>query len=222
MLFGILLILFSIFIISFDIYKNTKKEIQEVELVEDFFQEEPDVLEEPIEEEEVSTQENKVETFMFTGDKKEKALKLGNSLNLDKVYYEMLPTDKFSMYEKVSKDNEIVAYVGDGVNDAPVLKRATIGISMGALGSDAAISVSDIVIMNDNLKSIEEGIKISKYTNFIIKENLIGALSVKILILISSIFGYASMWLAVLADTGLTVLCILNTLRIIVKFKKEK
>ena len=166
--------------------------------------------------------ENKVETFMFTGDKKEKALKLGNSLNLDKVYYEMLPTDKFSMYEKVSKDNEIVAYVGDGVNDAPVLKRATIGISMGALGSDAAISVSDIVIMNDNLKSIEEGIKISKYTNFIIKENLIGALSVKILILISSIFGYASMWLAVLADTGLTVLCILNTLRIIVKFKKEK
>ena len=159
---------------------------------------------------------------MFTGDKKEKALKLGNSLNLDKVYYEMLPTDKFSMYEKVSKDNEIVAYVGDGVNDAPVLKRATIGISMGALGSDAAISVSDIVIMNDNLKSIEEGIKISKYTNFIIKENLIGALSVKILILISSIFGYASMWFAVLADTGLTVLCILNTLRIIVKFKKEK
>ena len=163
---------------------------------------------------------NNIKTFMFTGDKKEKALKLGEKLKLDKVYYEMLPTDKFSMYENISQVGDIIAYVGDGVNDAPVLKRATIGISMGALGTDAAISVSDIVIMNDNLKSIEDGIKISKYTNFIIKENLIGALSVKVLILILSIFGYASMWLAVLADTGLTVLCILNTLRIIVKFKK--
>ena len=164
---------------------------------------------------------NEIETLMFTGDKKEKALQLKKSLNLDKVYYEMLPTDKFNMYEKVSKENEIIAYVGDGINDAPVLKRASIGISMGSLGSDSAISVSDIVIMNDNLESIIDGINISKYTNFIIKENLIGALLVKVLILILSIFGYASMWLAVLADTGLTVLCILNTLRIIVKFKKK-
>lgn len=165
--------------------------------------------------------ENNIETLMFTGDKKEKALKLKEELKIDKVYYEMLPTDKFNMYEKVCSD-DIVAYVGDGVNDAPVINRATIGISMGALGTDAAISVSDIVIMNDNLESIEEGIKISKYTNYIIKENLIGALSVKVLILILSIFGYASMWLAVLADTGLTVLCILNTLRIITKFKNKK
>ena len=129
----------------------------------------------------------------------------------------MLPTDKYAMYEKQEKEKDIIAYLGDGVNDAPVLKRASIGISMGTIGSDSAISVSDIVIMNDNLDSILTSIKISKTTNQLIKENLIFALGVKIIILILSLFGLTNMWIAVLADTGVTVLTILNTLRIKIK-----
>ena len=129
----------------------------------------------------------------------------------------MLPTDKYAMYEKQEKEKDIIAYLGDVVNDAPVLKRASIGISMGTIGSDSAISVSDIVIMNDNLDSILTSIKISKTTNQLIKENLIFALGVKIIILILSLFGLTNMWIAVLADTGVTVLTILNTLRIKIK-----
>lgn len=158
-----------------------------------------------------------IKTYLFTGDKKDKALELAKKLDIDEVYYEMLPTDKYAMYEKQEKEKDIIAYLGDGVNDAPVLKRASIGISMGTIGSDSAISVSDIVIMNDNLDSILTSIKISKTTNQLIKENLIFALGVKIIILILSLFGLTNMWIAVLADTGVTVLTILNTLRIKIK-----
>ncbi len=159
----------------------------------------------------------KIKTYLFTGDKKDKALELAKKLDIDEVYYEMLPTDKYAMYEKQEEAKDIIAYLGDGVNDAPVLKRASIGISMGTIGSDSAIAVSDIVIMNDNLDSILTSIKISKMTNQLIKENLIFALGVKIIILILSLFGLTNMWLAVLADTGVTVLTILNTLRIKIK-----
>ena len=158
-----------------------------------------------------------IKTYLFTGDKKDKALELAKKLDIDEVYYEMLPTDKYAMYEQQEKEKDIIAYLGDGVNDAPVLKRASIGISMGTIGSDSAISVSDIVIMNDNLDSILTSIKISKTTNQLIKENLIFALGVKIIILILSLFGLTNMWIAVLADTGVTVLTILNTLRIKIK-----
>ena len=158
-----------------------------------------------------------IKTYLFTGDKKDKALELAKKLDIDEVYYEMLPTDKYAMYEKQEKEKDIIAYLGDGVNDAPVLKRASIGISMGTIGSDSAILVSDIVIMNDNLDSILTSIKISKMTNRLIKENLIFALGVKIIILILSLFGLTNMWIAVLADTGVTVLTILNTLRIKIK-----
>ena len=161
----------------------------------------------------------KIETMMFTGDKKEIAMIISKKLGIDKYYAEMLPTDKYNMYEKIEKDLDVVAFVGDGINDSPVLKRASIGISMGGIGSDAAILASDVVIMNDDLKKIPLGIKISKYTNFIIKENLIFALSVKILILLFSIFGLSTMWFAVFADTGVTVITILNSLRVMLKFK---
>lgn len=159
-----------------------------------------------------------IKTHMFTGDKKDIALAIGQTLGIDDIQYEMLPTDKYSTYEKLKSEDKLVAYVGDGINDAPVLKRSDIGISMGSIGSESALEASDIVIMNDDLKKIIKAIDISKYTNYIIKQNLILAISVKVIILILSIFGLATMWAAVFADTGLTLITIINTLRIMKKF----
>lgn len=155
----------------------------------------------------------KIKTYMFTGDKKDIALKIGKILKIDEIKYEMLPTDKFNEYELISK-NGITAFVGDGINDAPVLKRSDIGISMGSIGTDSAIEASDVVLMSDELERIPEAINISKYTKHIIKQNLIFAFAIKIIILLLSIFGLANMWMAVFADTGVTLLTILNTLRI--------
>ena len=164
--------------------------------------------------------DNNIATYMFTGDKKDVALEIASRLNIDNVNYEMLPTDKYKYYEKISK-GDITIFVGDGINDSPVLKRADIGISMGNLGSDIAIDASDIVIMNDDLNKIPKAIDISKYVNKIIKQNLVFAISIKIIVLILSTLGLVNMWLAVFADTGLTLLTILNTLRILKKFKKS-
>ena len=160
-----------------------------------------------------------IKTYMFTGDRKENALVIGHTLGIDEIKYEMLPQDKFSNYESVSKDNKITIFVGDGINDAPVLKRADIGISMGGVGSDIAIEASDIVLMSDEVDRIPLAIDISKYTKCIIKENLIFALSVKVIILLLSVLGLANMWLAVFGDTGVTLLTILNTLRIMKKYR---
>lgn len=165
-----------------------------------------------------SLQKNDIKTYMFTGDKKDVALEIGGMLGIDEIKYEMLPTDKFKAYESVEKSG-LTIFVGDGINDAPVLKRSSVGISMGSVGSDQAIEASDIVILNDDLEKIPLGISISKYTKHIIKENLIFAIGVKAVILVLSVLGLASMWLAVFADTGVTLLTILNTLRIIKKFK---
>ncbi len=161
--------------------------------------------------------EQGIKTYMFTGDKKDIALDIGKKLGIDDIKYEMLPTDKFECFEQISKDNEIAIFVGDGINDAPVLKRADIGISMGGVGTDSAIEASDIVLISDDLEKILQAINLSKYTKYIIRENLIFAIAVKIVILLFSIFGLANMWLAVFADTGVTLLTILNTLRIIKK-----
>ena len=160
-----------------------------------------------------------IKTYMFTGDKKNVADEIGKKVGIDYVCSEMLPTDKYNKYENMSKDGDFVAFVGDGINDAPVLKRATIGISMGSIGSNQAIEASDIVIMNDDLSKIPLAINISKYTNYIIKQDLIFAISVKLIILLLSIFGLTTMWFAVFADTGVTVINILNTLRIMRKYK---
>lgn len=162
-----------------------------------------------------------IKTYMFTGDKKEHALKIGEKLGIDEIYYEMLPHEKFTKYEEVKKTEKTLVFVGDGVNDAPTLKRANIGISMGGVGTDSAIEASDIVLMSDDLMKIPLAIGISKYTKYIINENLIFAMGIKILILLLSIFGYANMWFAVFADTGVTLLTILNTLRILRKYRKR-
>ena len=162
-----------------------------------------------------------VKTYMFTGDKKDIAVLTGEKLGIDEIRYEMLPTDKFNEFDSVNKSG-ITAFVGDGINDAPVLKRADIGVSMGGIGSESAIEASDIVLMNDDLDKIPLGIRISQYTKKIIKEDLIFAISVKVIILLLSVFGLANMWFAVFADTGVTLLAILNTLRITNKFRIEK
>ncbi len=156
-----------------------------------------------------------IKTYMFTGDKKDISLEIANEIGIDEVKYEMLPSDKFEFYDEVKNGSGITIFVGDGINDAPVLKRADIGISMGMLGSDSAIEASDIVLISDDIGKIPYAIKKSKFTRHIITENLIFALLVKIIILILSLFGLTNMWFAVFADTGVTLLTILNTLRII-------
>ena len=157
-----------------------------------------------------------VETVMYTGDNLEVAKQVAKEIEIKTVKAEMLPTDKYKEVEKVLNDkNGIVAFVGDGINDSPVLALADVGISMGGIGASSAIEASDIVIMTDDLRKIIEGIEISKYTNKIIKQNLIFAFGVKVLVLILSVIGLSNMALAVFADVGVTLITILNTLRIL-------
>lgn len=158
-------------------------------------------------------------SYMFTGDKNSVARVVAKKLGIDHVQAEMLPTDKFQAYEKVAAKNGMTIFVGDGINDAPVLKRADIGIAMGGVGSESAIEAADIVIMNDDLLKIPQVMEISHYTKQIIYQNLIFAIGVKIIILALSVFGLANMWWAVFADTGVTLLAILNTLRIMYRFR---
>lgn len=158
-----------------------------------------------------------IETYMFTGDSKENAFSISEKLNIDKVYYELLPTEKYEKLEELLNDKDVVAFIGDGINDAPSLKRADIGISMGSIGSSSAIEASDIVIMDDDISKINKAISISNKVKRIIKENLVFSIGVKILILVLSAIGIANMWQAVFADVGVTIISILNTLRIMKK-----
>ena len=159
-----------------------------------------------------------IKTKMFTGDKKEIAEKIAKQVGIQAVKAEMLPQDKYNELDKIieqREENKKVAFVGDGINDSPVLARADIGISMGGIGSSSAIEASDVVIMTDELNKIVDGIEISKKTNKIIIQNLIFAIVVKILTLLLSLFGIADMWQAVFADVGTTLITIFNTLRIL-------
>lgn len=157
-------------------------------------------------------------TKMFTGDSKDVAKQIAEKVGISKIEHEMLPQDKYSKLEEeleANKTGKKIAFVGDGINDSPVLARADIGISMGGIGSSSAIEASDVVIMTDELSKILEGISISKKTARIIKQNLIFAIGVKILVLILSILGMATMWQAVFADVGTTLITIVNTIRIL-------
>lgn len=156
--------------------------------------------------------------YMFTGDNKDIALDIAKKVGIENTKYELLPEEKYKLLEEeISSNNGITAFVGDGINDAPSLARANVGISMGSIGSASAIEASDVVIMTDELDKIVDGIKISKHTSKIIKQNLIFAIGVKVIVLILSSLGIASMWQAVFADTGVTLLTILNTTRILKK-----
>lgn len=159
-----------------------------------------------------------VNTKMFTGDKKEIAEKIAEEVGIKVVKSEMLPQDKYNELDTIiskREEHQKVAFVGDGINDSPVLARADIGISMGGIGSSSAIEASDVVIMTDELSKIVDAIDISKKTNKIIKQNLIFSIGVKILTLVLSLFGVADMWQAVFADVGVTLITIFNTLRIL-------
>lgn len=158
------------------------------------------------------------QTVMLTGDSKSIAQKVANELGLDKVYSELLPADKVEKVEQLFKEKSNkgkLVFVGDGINDAPVLARADIGIAMGALGSDAAIEAADIVIMTDEPSKIATAMKVSKKTLSIAKQNIVFALGVKFLVLILGALGLASMWAAVFADVGVSVIAILNAIRIL-------
>ena len=155
-------------------------------------------------------------TVMLTGDKKEIAEKVAKQIEIDEVYTDLLPNQKVEKVEELMKqktEKGKLAFVGDGINDAPVLAISDIGIAMGGLGSDAAIEAADIVIMNDKPSKILEAIKISNKTMRIVKQNIIFAISVKILVLILGACGIATMWEAVFADVGVSFIAILNSLR---------
>ncbi len=159
-----------------------------------------------------------IKTNMFTGDNKQIAEKTGKEIGIQNIKSEMLPQDKYNAFEEIinKKDEKTkVAFVGDGINDSPVLARADVGISMGGVGSESAIEASDVVIMTDNVSKILDAIKISKKTCGIIRQNLVFAITVKVLILFLSTIGLSGMWQAVFADVGVTILTIFNTLRIL-------
>lgn len=162
-------------------------------------------------------------SIMLTGDNLTQASSVAKLVGIDKVFAELLPEDKLTILEQLKQENpdKYFIYVGDGVNDTPVLTASDIGISMGALGSDAAIETSDIVIMNDNLKKLYTARQIAKLTNKKIWQNIIFALAVKILVLILSSIGYATMWMAVFSDVGVALLAILNSV-LILRYKVDK
>ena len=155
-------------------------------------------------------------TIMLTGDLEKVSKKVGKDLGLDEVYTNLLPQDKVSKFEEIienKKSKGNVVFVGDGINDAPVLARADVGIAMGAMGSDAAIEAADVVIMTDEPSKIVTAIKSSKKTMKIAMQNISLAFGIKAIVLILSAFGIADMWMAVFADTGVTILAVLNSFR---------
>ncbi|WDV45635.1 heavy metal translocating P-type ATPase [Clostridiaceae bacterium M8S5] len=157
---------------------------------------------------------------MLTGDNKYTADKVASMLNIQDVHSNLLPQDKVSIFENIldkNTNNKSVGFVGDGINDAPVLARADIGFSMGGLGSDAAIEASDVVLMTDELSKIPRAITIARKTRAIIWQNIIFALGIKLIVMILGVIGLANMWEAVFADVGVTILAILNSLRILNK-----
>ena len=155
-------------------------------------------------------------TVMLTGDTKVVADQVAKELGIDEVYSELLPADKVSIVEQLLEKKgkkEKLAFVGDGINDAPVLSRADIGIAMGALGSDAAIESADIVLMDDDPLKISKAIKISRKCLRIVYQNISFAIGIKLICLVLGALGIANMWLAIFADVGVMVIAVLNAIR---------
>ena len=160
-------------------------------------------------------------TVMLTGDREEVAARVAQQLQIDEYHAELLPTDKVTQISNLkpqtfnlkSQTSNLFAFVGDGINDAPVLARADVGIAMGGLGSDAAIEAADVVLMDDQPSKIATAIRIARRTIGIARQNIWFAIGVKVAVLILAFFGIATMWLAVFADVGVTVLAVLNAMR---------
>jgi len=151
-------------------------------------------------------------TVMLTGDQESVAAAVAKTLSVDEYHAQLLPADKVSEVEKLLAQGTL-AFVGDGINDAPVLTRADVGIAMGALGSDAAIEAADVVLMDDKPSKIAAAIRIARRTIRIAKENIGFAIGIKVLVLVLAALGLATMWMAVFADVGVTVLAVLNAMR---------
>ena len=168
------------------------------------------------------------QVVMLSGDRADVCRSVGQTLHLDRVYPELMPADKVARIEELlspgssekSNSDRIVAFLGDGINDAPVLGRADVGIAMGSMGSDAAIEAADIVIMDDNLARLPRLVSIARKTVRISKQNIVFALAVKLLILLLGALGAANMWAAVFADVGVAVICILNSMRTLLAGKE--
>lgn len=161
-------------------------------------------------------------TVMLTGDNKKAASHVADMLNISDMKCELLPADKVNAVEQIlDTKNGVLAFVGDGINDAPVLARADVGIAMGGLGSDAAIEAADIVLMDDKLEKLADAVKIARKTVLIVKENIVFALGCKLLVLILGAFGYANMWAAVFADVGVAIIAILNSSRMLMKISRK-
>ena len=153
---------------------------------------------------------------MLTGDTRAVAEQVGRKLGIDEVYSQLLPADKVMRMEEImdsARPGEKTAFVGDGINDAPVLSRADLGIAMGAMGSDAAIEAADVVLMDDNPLKIGKAIRISRKCLRIVWQNIVMALGIKGLCLVLGVFGIVNMWLAIFADVGVMVLAVLNAIR---------
>ena len=153
---------------------------------------------------------------MLTGDSRKVGENVAKELGIDEVHSELLPADKVRIVEELLNQNQSrgkLAFVGDGINDAPVLSRADIGIAMGAMGSDAAIEAADVVLMDDDPLKIAKGIKISRKCLAIVKENIWFAIGIKVLCLILGAVGLANMWMAIFADVGVMILAVLNAIR---------
>jgi Cd2+/Zn2+-exporting ATPase len=155
-------------------------------------------------------------TVMLTGDRRQAADAVARQLKLTEYHAELLPTDKVAHVERLLKDcpkGRSLAFVGDGINDAPVLARADLGIAMGALGSDAAIEAADVVLMDDQPSKIALAVAIARRTLAIARQNVVFAIGVKVAVLILATIGLATMWMAVFADVGVTVIAVLNAMR---------
>ena len=162
--------------------------------------------------------EGAAKIVMLTGDRKEVAAHVAAQLGLDEYHAELMPQDKVSLVEQMIEGRKagadgFVAFVGDGINDAPVLARADIGIAMGGLGSDAAIEAADVVLMDDQPSKLPVAIDIARRTLSIARQNVLFAIGVKVAVLVLAALGIATMWLAVFADVGVTVLAVLNAMR---------
>ena len=155
-------------------------------------------------------------TVMLTGDSEDSANAVGKDAGIDEIYAKLLPEDKLNALKKVREAHGTVMFVGDGINDAPVLAGADVGAAMGS-GADAAIEAADAVFMNSNVDAIPQSIAIARNTNRIAWQNVIFALVIKIAVMILGLAGHANMWMAVFADTGVAMICVLNSIRILYK-----
>ena len=154
---------------------------------------------------------------MLTGDTEKNAKAVQETTGIDEVFARQMPEDKLKNLGALREKYGAVMFIGDGINDAPVLARSDIGIAMGGVGSDVAIEAADVVLMSDDITAIAKAIDVSHYTNFILKENVTFTLIIKIGVLILTLFGLTNMWMGVFADVGVTLIAICNSMRILYK-----